>query len=184
LSHYNERLIALAVDFANTYDPFLDEPEALQHPADLKRFLERCYIEISEGVKEEELLAARQLRDELREIFMWIESGEVRGKIVDAINVMLSGAVVSVRAENNDGWHLEYSPADRSPIISKLAVKMGIGLTLALQQHGPERLKMCKAQPCEEVFIDLSKNKSRRFCGERCANRYNVANFRERQRSD
>jgi predicted RNA-binding Zn ribbon-like protein len=39
------------------------------------------------------------------------------------------------------------------------------------------RLRFCAAGDCDNVLVDLSKNRSRRFCGLTCANRVNVAAY-------
>jgi predicted RNA-binding Zn ribbon-like protein len=44
-----------------------------------------------------------------------------------------------------------------------------------------ERLRLCAADDCDSVHVDLSKNRSRRFCSPSCANRTNVAAYRTRQ---
>ncbi|KAB2860896.1 MAG: CGNR zinc finger domain-containing protein [Anaerolineae bacterium] len=185
MSHYSEQLIQFVVDFANTYDPFLDEPEFLRTPADLQKFLEQRHIEMSEPLTEMEFLKIRRLRDRLRDIFLRLETSEP-SEIVGAINGLLGATPVNLQASISEGELIEikYEIPTNVVLVERLAVEVGLGLTLALQQYGPERLKVCAAAPCQEVFIDVSKNKSRRFCGERCANRYNVAHFRERQRPD
>jgi len=43
------------------------------------------------------------------------------------------------------------------------------------------QLRVCAAHDCEGVFVDLSKNGSKRFCSLRCGNRMNVNAYRERQ---
>jgi predicted RNA-binding Zn ribbon-like protein len=43
-----------------------------------------------------------------------------------------------------------------------------------------ERLRLCAADDCDSVHVDLSKNRSRRFCSTLCANRTNVAAYRTR----
>jgi predicted RNA-binding Zn ribbon-like protein len=45
------------------------------------------------------------------------------------------------------------------------------------------RLQTCAAADCDDVLVDLSKNRSRRFCGTSCANRTNVAAYRARKRA-
>ena len=44
------------------------------------------------------------------------------------------------------------------------------------------RLRVCAAADCDDVLVDLSKNRSRRYCGTACSNRVNVAAFRARRR--
>ena len=45
-----------------------------------------------------------------------------------------------------------------------------------------DRLRVCAADDCADVYVDGSKNRSRRFCSTRCSNRTNTAAFRERAR--
>lgn len=185
MSHYREQFIQFVVDFANTYDPFLDEPEFLRTPADLQEFLQQRHIEMSGPFTEIEFMRVRQLRDRLRDIFLRLETSDA-AEIEGTINSLLGTSPVNLQASISEGepTEIKYEIPTTVALVERLAVQTGLGLTLALQQYGAERLKVCAAAPCQEVFIDVSKNKSRRFCGERCANRYNVAHFRERQRSD
>ena len=57
-------------------------------------------------------------------------------------------------------------------------------LALCLRDHGLERLRVCAASGCQRVFVDTSRNRSRRYCNpDICGNRTNVAAFRARQRA-
>ena len=48
-----------------------------------------------------------------------------------------------------------------------------------------ERLRVCEAPDCEAVLLDLSRNRSKRYCDARtCGNRLNVAAYRQRKRSE
>ena len=44
------------------------------------------------------------------------------------------------------------------------------------------RLGICAVDDCEGVVLDLSRNRSRRFCSTACGNRAAVAAYRARQR--
>ncbi len=44
-----------------------------------------------------------------------------------------------------------------------------------------DRLRVCAGADCQRVIVDLSKNRSRRFCDSGCGNRANVAAFRARR---
>jgi predicted RNA-binding Zn ribbon-like protein len=46
-----------------------------------------------------------------------------------------------------------------------------------------DRLRICAADDCEDVLVDLSKNRSRRFCEAGCGNRVAVAAYRARKRA-
>ena len=40
------------------------------------------------------------------------------------------------------------------------------------------RLRVCAAEDCRDLLLDLSKNRSRRFCDGGCGNPTNVAAYR------
>ena len=44
------------------------------------------------------------------------------------------------------------------------------------------RLDICAADDCDDVVLDLSRNRSRRYCSTTCGNREAVAAYRARQR--
>jgi len=44
------------------------------------------------------------------------------------------------------------------------------------------RLAVCADDTCEAVVLDLSRNRSKRFCSTTCGNRNAVAAYRARQR--
>ena len=44
-----------------------------------------------------------------------------------------------------------------------------------------DRLRTCAAEDCEDVVVDLSRNRSRRYCGTRCGNRADAAAYRARK---
>ena len=45
-----------------------------------------------------------------------------------------------------------------------------------------DRLKDCAADDCDNIVVDLSRNRSKRFCEGGCGNRENVRAYRDRQR--
>ncbi|WP_418607586.1 CGNR zinc finger domain-containing protein [Georgenia sp. SUBG003] len=44
-----------------------------------------------------------------------------------------------------------------------------------------DRLRVCAGDDCEDLVVDLSRNRSRRFCEGGCANRAHVAAYRARR---
>ncbi|MGN6300574.1 MAG: CGNR zinc finger domain-containing protein [Angustibacter sp.] len=77
------------------------------------------------------------------------------------------------------GWHVHFHGADDS-----LAVGWAAGCTtalaLALGSDLAGRMGTCAAQRCDVVFVDTSKNGSRRFCSTSCQNRTKTAAYRSR----
>jgi predicted RNA-binding Zn ribbon-like protein len=56
-----------------------------------------------------------------------------------------------------------------------------MGFTDVIRTGQLDRLRRCAADDCDHVHVDLSKNRSRRFCGTAYAKRVNVAAYRTRQ---
>jgi predicted RNA-binding Zn ribbon-like protein len=65
-----------------------------------------------------------------------------------------------------------------------LGATTAMALAIVLCEYGKERLGVCAAPRCRDAFIDTSKNKQKRYCDDKCANRENVAAFRARHRRD
>ena len=78
---------------------------------------------------------------------------------------------------------LELDIGEELSLARRLAAEAALGLSAALEQYGIERLQVCNAAPCTDVFVDTSRNHTRRYCCEQCANRHNVAAHRQRQRT-
>jgi predicted RNA-binding Zn ribbon-like protein len=58
-----------------------------------------------------------------------------------------------------------------------------MGLSTLVCDLGATRLGVCDASPCADVFVDVSPNRSRRYCSDRCSSRANVAAYRARRRA-
>jgi predicted RNA-binding Zn ribbon-like protein len=57
-----------------------------------------------------------------------------------------------------------------------------MGLAELVVAGESERMRSCAAPPCRNVFVDLSRNRSRRYCDSRtCGNRLHVAAYRARR---
>ena len=69
----------------------------------------------------------------------------------------------------------------RSSCPERMAVEAAMAFADVIRSGQLDRLRTCAAENCDNVHIDLSKNRSRRFCGVSCANRTNVAAYRTRR---
>jgi len=75
--------------------------------------------------------------------------------------------------------HLHFEPMDASPA-RWLGAVTAMGLSTVLIEDGLDRFGMCGSTTCDDVFVDTSRNKSRRHCSDTCTTRENVAAYRER----
>jgi len=62
-----------------------------------------------------------------------------------------------------------------------MAVEAAMAFTDVIRTGQLDRLRLCAAHDCDHVHVDLSKNRSRRFCSLSCSNRTNVAAYRSRR---
>jgi predicted RNA-binding Zn ribbon-like protein len=62
-----------------------------------------------------------------------------------------------------------------------MAVEAAMALVDVLRADELGRLRVCEAGDCQDVHVDLSRNRSRRFCESGCGNRANVAAYRARK---
>jgi len=59
-----------------------------------------------------------------------------------------------------------------------------IALAQVISAGERERLRRCEAPDCDDALIDLSRNRSKRYCDARtCGNRLHVAAYRERRKA-
>lgn len=175
MKDYIDRSTPLALDLINSYDPYLAEPETLCTLADLRTFLTQHEVQIVQPLHEHDLTSVHDLRTRLRHVFENRQSG----KVVELLNAFLVDT--SAKPIVTETFDVTWKVADEQPLLARLSVEAALGLTAVFQTFGPERVKACAATPCQEVFVDTSRNRSRRFCGDRCANRYHVATYREKQ---
>ena len=74
------------------------------------------------------------------------------------------------------------SPA-RTPLADRIAADAAMAFLDLIRADALGRLRICAAEDCEDVLVDLSKNSSKRYCDTgNCGNRTNVAAYRARKR--
>jgi predicted RNA-binding Zn ribbon-like protein len=168
--------VALAVDLLNSWDELEPEPDLLS-----TRWL-GYYLEFHRvpavGLGEEDVEAARDVRERLRRGFDAASEEDA----VEALNAILRDFGEPPQLER-DGrrWRFRYGPRDGKPM-DVVASAAALGLLEAIRAHGLERFGRCSAHPCRCVFVDRSRNRSRRYCCELCADRANQAASRRRRR--
>ena len=181
MNHYHDESQSLAEKIVNTCDTTRPEPEYLRAPADLARYLRSWNILLAQGPTAQDLDEVLVLRRRLRSVFEARDMAAAAG----VLNELLEGVRVRphIGLTSDGSIKLELEVGENLPVARRLAAEAALGLSAALQHYGVERLHVCSAAPCTDVFIDTSRNHTRRYCCEQCANRHNVAAYRQRQRS-
>ncbi len=127
-----------------------------------------------------ELEAVRSLRPEL--LRLW-RADDV-AVVADGVNRLLADGAARPQLVRHDGWdwHL-HATTPEQPLATRMAVEVGMALVDLVRGGELARLKVCEADDCSDVHVDLSKNRSRRYCENGCGNRANVAAYRARRAS-
>ncbi|MGY1805933.1 CGNR zinc finger domain-containing protein [Blastococcus sp. SYSU D00669] len=106
-----------------------------------------------------------------------------QAEVMDRLNELLSLARPRPYATDHDGeLHLHYARPD-APALEQLTTTVAMGLSQVVVQHGWQRLGVCSAEACDNVYVDTSRNASRRYCSNTCASRSTVAAYRARRKA-
>lgn len=110
---------------------------------------------------------------------VWTHS---RDDAVPVVNRLLSDASALPYLVRHDGrdWHLHATEVT-APLAERIGVEVALALFDVIRSNSWERLRECEAHDCTGIFIDLSRNGSKRFCGVRCGNRMQMIDFRARR---
>jgi predicted RNA-binding Zn ribbon-like protein len=124
-----------------------------------------------------ELEAVRELRPRLRRFW---EADET--DVVTMVNDMLreAGAVPQLVEHDGLGWHVHSAPLE-APLAERMAAEFAFGMVDVVRAGGLDRLRVCEGDDCDDVIVDLSKNRSRRYCDGGCAARAHTAAYRARK---
>lgn len=155
----------------------------LETMADLRAFLEsRRWL--LKRLTDKDLAPLKRLQRELRAVFEASDRGD-EAQVVELINSLLDKRPVRphIAGHDSESWHLHV--ADRSSSLAALITAEAVmGLAIVVVDYGATRLGVCGAGRCNNVFIDTSPNRSRRYCSDRCSSRANVAAYRARRKEE
>jgi predicted RNA-binding Zn ribbon-like protein len=83
-----------------------------------------------------------------------------------------------VRHEGQD-WHVHAVPA-HAPLATRIVVETAMAMIDVIRSDEHSRLTVCADDACQGLVLDLSRNRSRRYCSARCTNRNAQAALRAR----
>ncbi len=117
----------------------------------------------------------------LRVVFEAADAGRVDDAAA-AVNRLLgsTGARPQLDRFADGRWSLHFHGVDDSLAVG-WAAGCASALALALGSDLAGRLGVCDADPCDRVYVDESKNSTRRYCSARCQSRVKAAAHRARQ---
>jgi predicted RNA-binding Zn ribbon-like protein len=173
-THDTELALQAAVTLANSGE----QPDTLTSVADLDRVWDDFGYTGRHDRTRAELDAVRALRPRLRALLTADRDGAV-----ELVNQMLSEACAVPQLKRHDDfdWHIHAVEPDQ-PLERRILVETAMAMIDVIRADEMSRLAVCADDTCEGVVLDLSRNRSRRFCSTTCGNRNAVAAYRARQR--
>ncbi|MEH3089397.1 MAG: CGNR zinc finger domain-containing protein [Microbacterium arborescens] len=152
--------------------------DTLTDRADLDAYLEEFAFTGAIVRDDAELQALRRIRPRLRELWDLDRAGAV-----PHVNAMLRDGHAQPQLVIHDGydWHIHGTP-DEAPLATRILVEAAMAFVDVIRADAYDRVRTCTADDCAAVYVDFSKNGSKRYCDTgNCGNRMNVNAYRRRK---
>ena len=174
-AHDTEVALRAAAALVNTEEQAGDRLSSVE---DLDRFVAKWGWTGSRRRDAGELEQVRAMRPRLRGLWELDADG-----VVTEVNAILRHSHAMPQLVRHDEWdyHLHATRPEAS-LADRIVVEAAMAFVDVVRQGELDRLRVCDADDCDDVVVDLSKNRSRRYCSATCSSRVNVAAFRARQR--
>ncbi|MGH3587716.1 MAG: CGNR zinc finger domain-containing protein [Pseudonocardia sp.] len=172
--------LGAAIDLVNTA-PRTAGAELLDDLDALRGFLSRHRFGTVGEITQDDLPPVRALRARLVGV---LRAGSF-DDAVEGINAVITETGTTPRLAAHDGhpWHMHYY-APGAAVADHIGAECAISIAFAFAADGRERFRECASPECRRWLVDLSRNRSKRFCDSRtCGNRAHVAAYRARRRA-
>ncbi|MCA5894815.1 CGNR zinc finger domain-containing protein [Isoptericola sp. NEAU-Y5] len=172
-AHDTEQSLRAAVDVVNAVEP----PETLDTVADLDAFYARHRYTGRHDGTTAELAQVRALAPRLRELLL-----ADRDDAAPLVNAMLAEAEATPRLvrHGDEDWHV-HAVGDDAPLATRILVETAMAMIDVVRADELSRLSGCADADCDGIVLDLSRNRSRRYCSTACTNRNAQAALRARR---
>jgi predicted RNA-binding Zn ribbon-like protein len=174
LAHDTAAALQAAVDLVNS----AEDPDTLTGQEQVDAWYAKHRYTGRRDRDGAELADLRALRPVLRDLLT-----ADRDHAAALVNAMLAEAraVPQLVRHGDVDWHLHAVSADE-PLVRRVLVETAMAMSDLVRTDETSRLSVCADRGCEAIVLDLTRNRSRRFCSTTCANRNAVAAYRARSR--
>ena len=178
--HDTAQALGTVVALVNT-SPELAGQDGLGDVEALERFVAEHRISEVGALTQQDLDHVRQVRAALRAAVCAPDDATA----IALVNTLVAEARTTPRLTDHDGFplHVHYF-APGASLAEHIAADGAMAVAHVLAAGERDRFRTCAAPDCERVLVDLSRNRSRRYCDARtCGNRLHVAAYRARRRA-
>ena len=174
-AHDTEMSLQAAVSLVNSGE----DPDTLTSVEDLEDWYTAYGFTGRHDADTAELDDVRALRPMLRTLLTSDRDGAA-----ELVNAMLvdAGALPQLVRHDRFDWHV-HAVAPEQRLASRIKVEVAMAMIDVIRADEMSRLSTCADDGCGGLVLDLSRNRSRRFCSTTCGNRNAVAAYRARQAS-
>ncbi|WP_435747737.1 CGNR zinc finger domain-containing protein [Microbacterium sp. PMB16] len=154
-----------------------EDPETLADLVDYEAFLTEFPYTGRLDRDAAELASLHALRPRLRSMLL-----APRDAMVDLVNTALAESLLTpklVRHGDAD-WHL-HAVDDERPLAERVLIETAMAMIDVIRADEGSRITVCDDETCLALALDLSRNRSKRYCSATCANRNAVAAYRARR---
>jgi predicted RNA-binding Zn ribbon-like protein len=171
-THDTELALAAAAAWVNTGG----DNEQLPDEAALEAFVAHWGWTGSRTRDAAELAAVRALRPRLRQLWQLD-----RDDVVELVNDLLAQyrALPQLVRHDEFDYHLHATPSE-APLAARMAVEAAMAMVDVIRADELDRLRICANDDCDDVLVDLSRNRSKRYCDLTCSNLAAVRAYRSR----
>jgi len=173
-THDTEAALLAAVALVNS----ASAPDTMTSVDELAAYLDEHGFTGTRTGDAAELASVRALRPRLRQLL----TGD-RDTSAGLVNDLLGEeqALPQLVRHGEHDWHV-HAVAPDAPVATRMAVEAAMAMIDVIRADEMSRLDVCADPDCDGLVLDLSRNRSRRFCSTACTNRAAVAAYRARQR--
>lgn len=152
------------------------EPDTMTSFAHLEAFFDDFHYSGSHPTPRD-LDQVRAIRSRVRALFK-----ASRDQAVPLVNAILAEQQALPQVVRHDGvdWHIHATSDDR-PLAERILVETAMALIDVIRADEFQRFGDCDMEDCDGVVVDLSRNRSRKYCSVTCTNRAAQAAYRARQ---
>ena len=154
-----------------------EPPDTLTTTAELDAFIAEHRYSGRYARDAAELAAVRALRAPLRALLT-----ADRDTAVGVVNEILARHRAVPQLLRHDGfdYHIHAVGPD-APLADQIEVETAMAMVDLIRADELGRISVCADDTCDGVVVDMSRNRSRRFCSTACGNRVAAAAYRARR---
>ncbi|MEU7894906.1 CGNR zinc finger domain-containing protein [Nonomuraea sp. NPDC049152] len=183
---HNDGVVRVAVGLVNSLTPGERRGRLYPLPSDLP-------AAATEGVRagyprhretsETEAAELTAVAERLRAVFESVAADDI-DSAARQVNRLLEETNARPHLNRHDGepWHLHFH-GPGGTMAGDWAASCATSLAIVLGSEFHDRLGVCTAPHCDRVYVDVSRNGTRRFCSTACQNRVKTAAFRARAKT-